>query len=106
MDTNETKSTNFIHKIIDEDIENGLSARIHTRFPPEPNGYLHIGHAKALCLDFGVADEFGGLCNLRMGDTNPTKENYEYVNSIIEAKKHPETLRTYTSWEDLLNDED
>ena len=58
--------------------------QIHTRFPPEPNGYLHIGHAKSICLNFGIAREFGGICNLRMDDTNPTKEDVEYVDSIIE----------------------
>ena len=58
--------------------------QIHTRFPPEPNGYLHIGHAKSICLNFGIAREFGGICNLRMDDTNPTKEDVEYVDSITE----------------------
>ena len=61
----------------------GKHAQIHTRFPPEPNGYLHIGHAKSICLNFGIAREFGGICNLRMDDTNPTKEEVEYVDSIM-----------------------
>ena len=74
----------FIREIIANDVKNGKhGGQIVTRFPPEPNGYIHIGHAKALCLDFGVAQEFGGKCNLRMDDTNPTKENTEYVESII-----------------------
>ena len=73
----------FIREIITEDIENGKhDGRIHTRFPPEPNGYLHIGHAKAIILNFGMAEEFGGLCNLRFDDTNPVKEDVEYVDSI------------------------
>ena len=62
----------------------GKYPQIHTRFPPEPNGYLHIGHAKSICLNFGIAREFGGICNLRMDDTNPTKEEVEYVDSITE----------------------
>ena len=78
----------FIRAIVAEEVKAGKhGGKVVTRFPPEPNGYLHIGHAKALCLDFGVAAEFGGTCNLRMDDTNPTKENYEYVNSIIEDVK-------------------
>ena len=80
------ESQNFIHAFITEDIAPGgqfEGMKVHTRFPPEPNGYLHIGHAKAICLDFGVASEFGGICNLRMDDTNPTKEDTEYVDSII-----------------------
>ncbi|MCH3971939.1 MAG: glutamine--tRNA ligase/YqeY domain fusion protein [Oscillospiraceae bacterium] len=83
----ETGSGNFIHTFITEDIaENGRYAgqQVHTRFPPEPNGYLHIGHAKAICVDFGTAEKFGGLCNLRMDDTNPTKEDTEYVDAIKE----------------------
>ena len=78
----------FIRAIVAEEVKAGKhGGKVVTRVPPEPNGYLHIGHAKALCLDFGVAAEFGGTCNLRMDDTNPTKENYEYVNSIIEDVK-------------------
>jgi glutaminyl-tRNA synthetase len=80
-------SGNFIHTYIEEDIAPGgrfEGKRVHTRFPPEPNGYLHIGHAKAICVDFGAAEKFGGLCNLRMDDTNPTKEDEEYVGAIQE----------------------
>jgi glutaminyl-tRNA synthetase len=74
---------NFIQNIIDEDLrQNKETKRIHTRFPPEPNGYLHIGHAKSICLNFGIAQEYGGLCNLRYDDTNPSKEDLEYVESI------------------------
>ncbi|HCA30734.1 MAG TPA: glutamine--tRNA ligase, partial [Ruminococcaceae bacterium] len=83
----EDGSGNFIHTFVAEDLaENGRFAgqRVHTRFPPEPNGYLHIGHAKAICIDFGTAEKFGGLCNLRMDDTNPTKEDTEYVDAIKE----------------------
>ena len=78
---------NFIHAFIEEDIGPGgqyEGMTVHTRFPPEPNGYLHIGHCKALCIDFGTAEKFGGLCNLRMDDTNPTKEDTEYVDAIKE----------------------
>ena len=75
----------FIRAAVAEDIRNGLyDGRVHTRFPPEPNGYLHIGHAKAICIDFGIAEQFGGLCNLRMDDTNPTREESEYVEAIKE----------------------
>ncbi len=81
------ESKNFIHSFIEEDIAQGgqfEGMTVHTRFPPEPNGYLHIGHCKALCIDFGTAEKFGGLCNLRMDDTNPTKEDTEYVDAIKE----------------------
>lgn len=79
----EKRGINFIEEIIIEDLKQGKNeGRIHTRFPPEPNGYLHIGHAKAICIDFGMAEKFGGLCNLRFDDTNPTKEDEEYVESI------------------------
>ena len=82
-----TESKNFIHAFIDEDIAEGgryAGKTVHTRFPPEPNGYLHIGHCKALTIDFGTAEKFGGLCNLRMDDTNPTKEDVEFVEAIKE----------------------
>lgn len=80
-----TSPTNFIREIINEDLKNGKNnGRIHTRFPPEPNGYLHIGHATAICLSFGIAKDYNGLCNLRFDDTNPEKEEVEYVESIME----------------------
>ena len=75
--------SDFIRDIVAEDLQAGKYPQSHTRFPPEPNGYLHIGHAKSICLNFGIAQEFGGICNLRMDDTNPTKEEVEYVDSII-----------------------
>ncbi len=80
----EAKPSNFIHDFIDEDLRNGVYSEIQTRFPPEPNGYLHIGHAKAICIDFGTAEKYGGKCNLRFDDTNPTKEDVEYVDAIKE----------------------
>src|ERR1051325_10798168 len=76
--------SDFIRDIVAKHVAENKYPRIHTRFPPEPNGYLHIGHAKSICLNFGIAREFGGICNLRMDDTNPTKEEVEYVDSIIE----------------------
>src|SRR5947208_14348520 len=76
--------SDFIRDIVAKHVAEGKHPQIHTRFPPEPNGYLHIGHAKSICLNFGIAREFGGVCNLRMDDTNPTKEEIEYVDSIIE----------------------
>ena len=80
----EYTSKNFIHDFIDEDIAAGKTETVHTRFPPEPNGYLHIGHCKALMIDFGTAEKYGGLCNLRMDDTNPTKEDVAFVEAIKE----------------------
>lgn len=80
---NEEKSLNFIEQIVEKDLQEGKnSGRIQTRFPPEPNGYLHIGHVKAICMDFGIADRYNGVCNLRFDDTNPVKEDTEYVDSI------------------------
>ncbi|AEC16177.1 MULTISPECIES: glutamine--tRNA ligase [Gallibacterium] len=81
-ETTEIKPTNFIRHIIDEDLAQGKHQSVHTRFPPEPNGYLHIGHAKSICLNFGIAEDYHGLCNLRFDDTNPVKEDVSYVDSI------------------------
>ena len=81
----EAKGLNFVEQLVKEDLEAGKNGgRLNTRFPPEPNGYLHIGHAKAICMDFGMAEKFGGTCNLRFDDTNPVKEDVEYVDSIRE----------------------
>ncbi|WP_044471030.1 glutamine--tRNA ligase [Mannheimia massilioguelmaensis] len=80
--TDETRPTNFIRQIIDEDLASGKHNNVYTRFPPEPNGYLHIGHAKSICLNFGIAKDYQGKCNLRFDDTNPVKEDVEYVDSI------------------------
>lgn len=81
------KPSNFIYNFIDKDLDEGVYSRVQTRFPPEPNGYLHIGHAKAICIDFGTAEKYGGKCNLRLDDTNPTKEDVEYVDAIKEDIK-------------------
>ncbi|HCK00896.1 MAG TPA: glutamine--tRNA ligase [Serratia grimesii] len=82
MSEAEARPTNFIRQIIDEDLASGKHASVHTRFPPEPNGYLHIGHAKSICLNFGIAQDYQGQCNLRFDDTNPVKEDIEFVESI------------------------
>jgi glutaminyl-tRNA synthetase len=88
MESTEQITKDFIREIIDEDNKtNKYNGRVHTRFPPEPNGYLHIGHAKSICLNFGIAEEYNGLCNLRFDDTNPAKEEQEYVQSIIDNVK-------------------
>ena len=85
MDEIKTENiSNFIHDIIDEELREGVNTKVQTRFPPEPNGYLHIGHAKAICIDFTTAMKYGGVCNLRLDDTNPAKEDIEYVESIKE----------------------
>lgn len=85
IEKEEKKSLNFIEEIVEEDLREGRNGgRIQTRFPPEPNGYLHIGHAKAICMDFGIAQKYNGICNLRFDDTNPVKEDVEYVDSIQE----------------------
>ncbi|MDD3630623.1 MAG: glutamate--tRNA ligase family protein, partial [Bacteroidales bacterium] len=80
--TNDNK--NFIEEIIDKHLLEGRFSSVKTRFPPEPNGYLHIGHAKSICLNFGIAKKYNGTCNLRFDDTNPTKEEQEYIDSIKE----------------------
>ena len=83
LEVKEKKNLNFIEQIVESDLQTGKNAgRLQTRFPPEPNGYLHIGHAKAICMDFGIAEKFGGVCNLRLDDTNPEKEDTEYVEAI------------------------
>jgi len=81
-DNTAIETTNFIRNQINEDLDNDLHRSIKTRFPPEPNGFLHIGHAKSICLNFGLAKDYNGKCNLRFDDTNPAKENMEFVESI------------------------
>src|SRR6266498_3770289 len=84
MSDKDTRPSDFIRDIVEAHLVEKKYPQIHTRFPPEPNGYLHIGHAKSICLNFGIAHEFGGICNLRYDDTNPAKEEVEYVDSIFE----------------------
>src|ERR1041384_587409 len=82
-ETSEPVGLDFVRRIVEEDLKNEKwGGRVATRFPPEPNGYLHIGHAKSICLNFGIAEEYKGTCNLRYDDTNPTKEDVEYVDAI------------------------
>src|SRR3712207_3634738 len=82
-----SRNLDFIREIVEEDLRSGKHAAVVTRFPPEPNGYLHIGHAKSICLNFGVALEYGGSCNLRFDDTNPVKEEAEYAHAIFDDVK-------------------
>src|SRR5438309_1660631 len=84
QNTQPPRPSDFLRDIVQQHVAEKRYPQIHTRFPPEPNGYLHIGHAKSICLNFGIAHEFGGICNLRYDDTNPTKEELEYVQSIQE----------------------
>ena len=88
----------FIRQIVRDDLASGKHTAIKTRFPPEPNGYLHIGHAKAICLDFGIAGEFGGVCNLRLDDTNPAKEDPEYVRAIQDDVNWLGVARIVMGW--------
>ncbi len=81
-DDNNNGKQDFIREIVRADVADGKHSTIVTRFPPEPNGYLHVGHAKSICLNFGIADEFGGQCHLRFDDTNPTKEEHEFIEAI------------------------
>ena len=94
---NETESKNFIESMIDKDLAEGVYTTVHTRFPPEPNGYLHIGHAKSILLNYGLAKKYHGKFNMRFDDTNPTKEDIEFVESIKE-----DTLWLGADWEDRL----
>src|ERR1700748_268733 len=101
MTTETERPSDFIRDIIAEDLRSGKYKEIVTRFPPEPNGYLHIGHAKSIALNFGIAGEFGGTCNLRFDDTNPVKEEQEYIDAI----KHDVTWLGYR-WDNLFHASD
>ena len=104
------KTSNFIHQIIDGDLKNNADLKqVVTRFPPEPNGYLHIGHAKSICLNFGTAQKYGGICNLRFDDTNPEKESQEYIDAIKKdiswlGYKWNEEIKYTSSYFDQLHD--
>lgn len=94
MSEAEARPTNFIRQIIDEDLASGKHTTVHTRFPPEPNGYLHIGHAKSICLNFGIAQDYQGQCNLRFDDTNPVKK----ISSTLIRSKRRRVVRLSLVW--------
>src|SRR5260370_42409844 len=95
----EKEGLDFIRRIVEEDLRTGKwNGRVATRFPPEPNGYLHIGHAKSICLNFGIAQEYGGVCNLRYDDTNPAKGEEQYVRSVEEGVKWLRHQGTKKPW--------
>ena len=96
--TEEAKEySNFIHDFIDKDLEDGVYSRVQTRFPPEPNGYLHIGHAKAICINFGAKEKYNGICNLRLDDTNPIKEDTEYDVEVTSAINKRTSTNIYST---------
>ena len=93
----ERRAANFIEEFIDEDLASGRYDHVRTRFPPEPNGFLHIGHAKALCIDFGIAEKYGGKCNLRFDDTNPTKEAVSYTHLDVYKRQSLTRSEAYST---------